>query len=90
MNYLTIEALEKTFTYMDVMLSYFPFPVNDLEPALYMVGMAAMRLAVKVGFVSKIITFFGSSSTKTFRTHSFSVGAFAIRRSQCPSLEVER
>ena len=30
------------------MLSHFPFPQTDVEPALFLIGIAALRLSVKV------------------------------------------
>ncbi len=45
---MSIEALQKSFIYVDVMLSHFPFPRTDVESALYLVGIAALRASVKV------------------------------------------
>lgn len=45
---MSIEALQKSFIYVDVMLSHFPFPQTDVESALFMTGIAALRASVKV------------------------------------------
>jgi hypothetical protein len=47
-NFVSIEALQKSFIYVDVMLSHFQFPQTDVEPALHLVGIAALRAAVKL------------------------------------------
>lgn len=45
---MSIEALQKSFIYVDVMLSHFPLGENNVESPLYLIGIAALRAAVKV------------------------------------------
>jgi len=69
---LTIEALEKTFTYVDVILSHLPLSQNETEPALYLIGLVAMRLAVKVKFY-RIVKLLFSSLMKIIGMLQFSI-----------------